>query len=724
MLTEIVMHQTASYREPAILRTDKRINLIYGLNGTGKTTLARYLYRPNGEEFAQCSLAKPDSTSVLVYTRDFIRDHFYESRNIPGIFTLSKENKEIEEALDLCNQELKQLLVDEESAKKSEIEIRADLEEARTVAASAVWKIKQQYAGGDRPLDYCLDKFKGSREALLGKLLGAERPCSEPEYSAQYLEMSAKEVTSDESEPVKLLDSIQVDLTHIEESSIYGLEIHGAEEGKIAALIKALDNADWVRRGLSYLPSSFAHEREQCPFCQEHTVTEDLRTQLSNYFSGAYDEAVNTITQHLKAYKEFPKSLPPTETISSHRFAQHHASELKGLISRAQLVFERNVKKIQEKLASPSKVVELESSTTFINEINECIKSINGSIKEYNGKLQNKEQALRKIKENFWNRMRWDFDHVLARYAADKERISKKLEAATTRVAEFQQRFKAKQEQIAALQASTVNVEGAVANINTALSELGLEGFRIEKHKEDLYKLSRPGTGDTAFESLSEGEKTIISFLYFCELCKGRKKDSEEGLRKVVVIDDPVSSLSHTFVFNLGRLIKTEFMESESFEQIFVLTHSLYFFYELADRKEKRRHESSKLFRVEKIDSASVIREMRYNQIQNDYQAFWSVVNNKDAPPAIVANSMRSIIEHFFGFVEKSNSLHDVFTKPALKANKFQAFSRFMDRESHADAQNVFDFKEFDYETFRAGLELIFDQMGYREHFERMKKIT
>ena len=39
MITKISIKNTASYGEiPAILNTDKKVNLIYGLNGTGKTT--------------------------------------------------------------------------------------------------------------------------------------------------------------------------------------------------------------------------------------------------------------------------------------------------------------------------------------------------------------------------------------------------------------------------------------------------------------------------------------------------------------------------------------------------------------------------------------------------------------------------------------------------------------------------------------------------------------
>ncbi len=86
--------------------------------------------------------------------------------------------------------------------------------------------------------------------------------------------------------------------------------------------------------------------------------------------------------------------------------------------------------------------------------------------------------------------------------------------------------------------------------------------------------------------TLSEGEKMIISFLYFMELCKGKENEQEVLTKedKIIVIDDPISSLSHTYIFNISMLIKKYFFNKN--KQVFVLTHSLYFFHELIRNKE------------------------------------------------------------------------------------------------------------------------------------------
>lgn len=231
----------------------------------------------------------------------------------------------------------------------------------------------------------------------------------------------------------------------------------------------------------------------------------------------------------------------------------------------------------------------------------------------------------------------------------------------------------------------------------------------------------------------------IISFLYFLELCRGKKDATEAGKNKIIVIDDPISSLSHIYVFNIGRLIKKEFFGKRStktneetqekevvwsyqYEQIFILTHSLYFFYEITETNHEIRKESQKLFRLIKNDLGSKFVSMKYEEIQNDYQAYWAIIKDSQQPAALIANCMRNIIEYFFNFIEKKD-LNNFFNQASLSDNRFQAFYRYINRESHSLGQNIFDFKEFDYSDFRDAFSELFKIAGYEAHYKKMIKI-
>jgi len=102
----------------------------------------------------------------------------------------------------------------------------------------------------------------------------------------------------------------------------------------------------------------------------------------------------------------------------------------------------------------------------------------------------------------------------------------------------------------------------------------------------------------------------VISFLYFVELCKRESSAEKASNKKMVVIDDPISSLSHIYVFNIGRLIHNEFLRTDKYDQLFILTHSLYFFYELTNTNQKERKEAQKIFRLCKNTESSYLEDM------------------------------------------------------------------------------------------------------------------
>jgi wobble nucleotide-excising tRNase len=163
------------------------------------------------------------------------------------------------------------------------------------------------------------------------------------------------------------------------------------------------------------------------------------------------------------------------------------------------------------------------------------------------------------------------------------------------------------------------------------------------------------------------------------------------------------------------------FLFSDVYEQVFVLTHSLYFFYELTDKNHERRKQTQKLFRMFKNCNGSQIADMNYEEIQNDYHSYWQIVKDDKQPPALIANCMRNIIEYFFNFIEKKD-LNNVFLKAELQDTKYQAFCRYINRESHSLGQNIFDYKEFDYMAFKEAFGLVFIGCGYKEHYEKMIK--
>jgi wobble nucleotide-excising tRNase len=90
-------------------------------------------------------------------------------------------------------------------------------------------------------------------------------------------------------------------------------------------------------------------------------------------------------------------------------------------------------------------------------------------------------------------------------------------------------------------------------DINKILEKFGFVGFRLQASKEKLYYSILRSDGTTVGNTLSEGEKTFIAFLYFYHLLNGSQDENDGGINsdRIVVFDDPISSLdsNRSFVF-------------------------------------------------------------------------------------------------------------------------------------------------------------------------------
>lgn len=722
MISEIHMEAVASYREETKLVTEKKINLIFGLNGTGKSILSNFLHEPSVPEFSHCRLVPEDSDAILVYNLKFIQDNFYVADSLKGIFSLSKENKAAEEKIVAAETALVELSHRLDLARTAKLTTSKDFATQKQQAIDEIWKIKTAYSGGDRVLEYCLKGLMGQKDKLFSYLSSIQNPISEPDKSTKQIKEEVEALKGDSAQPQPMLPTLKFNGHEVESNPLFRKPVVGNDNSTVARLIEKLGNSDWVKLGLEYIPEHVSPNGEPCPFCQETTITPTLADSIRSYFDKAYQADISQLEAIQERYRKARGALIGLDFYTSHEFAEGKITAIAKKHHSLTEILDRNISTIEKKFKNPGSVQQLKNSAQSVASFNEDIDLINTAIQAYNEKLKHRDKTLEALKNDFWSLMRWQYDQTIKRYQHDLESANSTLAAINAEVEQIESSITAERNRIKEAQKETVNVEEAVSAVNSGLLDLGIDDFKIAKHSETLYRVVRGGVSEDAFHTLSEGEKMMISFLYFCELCKGRQSATDTATTKIAVIDDPISSLSHVFIFNIGQLIKNDFFRSDRFSQVFVLTHSLYFFYELTDPNHDRRKESQNLYRITKSPSGSKIHEMKYEEIQNDYQAYWAVINDPDQPPALIANCMRNIIEYFFNFVRRKD-LNNVFQMPELQDMKYQAFYRYVNRESHSLGQNIIDMKEFDYKVFKEGLRLVFNATGYAEHYKSMSKV-
>ncbi|MBN3519318.1 AAA family ATPase [Algoriphagus lutimaris] len=731
MITKITLNGVASYKKPASLETDMKVNLVYGLNGTGKSTFSDYLYKQAEQDFKACSIEGLNSDEeIIVYNQSFVQDNFFQPDALKGIFTLSKENKEAKTKILNAEKEIKRLDA-EKIQKTADLKKESDaISLKHEKAKDKVWEIKKNYTGGDRVLEFCLEGYRNDGKKLLSYIESLKKPDSKPTKTTDQIKEEVQALSGENAQKYILLDPIDFDVADIETELIFKKEIVGNENSTVSGLINKLENSDWVKDGLKYLPTKLETKNETCPFCQEQTISSQLLQSIKEYFDESYEADLAALKEFRRQYAEAIQLIPDKSTYDSNPKFENHKKDFEIKYNVFTKVATENLQLIDDKIKTPSVQITLKSSVAFLTAINGIIENINKQVKEHNKKIDQKETALLDLKTDFWNIMRWEYDQTLSSYISDKAQYQKKIAGLNQAIEKLDTDIQKQREIIVIQQKQTVNIEEAIANINNGLLELGIHDFKIKQHADNLYKIVREQNDNKVFLSLSEGEKMIISFLYFLELCRGKKDATEAAKKKIIVIDDPISSLSHIYVFNVGRLIKNEFFGKKEkkngittwnykYEQVFILTHSLYFFYEITETKHDERKETQKLFRLIKNDVGSYFEKLTYESIKNDYQAYWYVIKDQNQHPALIANCMRNIIEYFFNFIENKD-LNNFFNQPTMQEIRFQAFYRYINRESHSLGQNIFDFKEFNYQDFKDAFSELFKVAGYEEHYKKM----
>lgn len=725
------MNAVASYKQPAILATDRKINFIYGLNGTGKSTLSDFFYGRSDVDFSGCSIVPPlsEETKVLVYNRTFIQDNFYNSEDVPGIFSLSKENKDAQEKIDKAQKKIEALNKQHSEYDEQLKTAGNDFKKLEGSAIEKIWKIKTDYTGGDRVLAFCLDKLNRSKEKPFEYIINIPKSDAKPEITIEQLKQEAQQLSTTDAIIDTVIQHWIFDAHSYETDPIFSKIIVGNSNSSISDFIKKLNNQDWVRQGLNFIDKQPADDLK-CPFCQQKTIDQSFLLEVKSFFAGAFERDCQVIADIEKKYTDACRGIFDCNVGVFDEIGIISDLKTDFLYAHKRLIdcLNRNLSEIHNKLEHPNIKIGLIDSSEALLRVNEIIDVANQRIQEFNKKLSQKQQALEEIKKRFWKIQRWDYDQTISSYFEAKKIYDKKTNEIQQNIKDCEEQQKKCTDLIRCEQANVINIQDAIDHINSNLLGIGIVDFKIEKHRDSLYRITRTGQQDGVFHSLSEGEKMIISFLYFLELCHGKSNAEETEKKKIIVIDDPISSLSHIYVFNVSKLIDFEFFRKSNFEQIFILTHSLYFFHELHKLAPRPKHNPSEaekkekepaLWRIVKDLNGSRFESVSRNEILNDYQAYWSIVKNPNHPPALIANAMRNIIEYFWGFIE-TNELSNIFAKECFKDNRYQAFCRYINVESHSKPHLIYDYKDFDYNTFREAFHLLFTESGYQEHYDKM----
>ncbi|KZL00812.1 hypothetical protein PsAD5_00995 [Pseudovibrio sp. Ad5] len=738
LVRELEISNVASFNEPQKIEL-KRFNFFYGLNGSGKTTVSRLLKNNAAGEFSDCKITLSDPSEVpeyLIYNEDYIQRTFHAEETQKGIFTLDEANKDAVEGIKKAQEEKIPLIADLATENDNLTKKENEITEASKKIESDLYSYKKTFEQ-DAALKKCMTGFLTPASKFADKIRNsAQSPISIDDVSARILEISHEfRELSDGNQQDKLIYTSSLPTQqNIEIDPIFAKQLAGSKDGYLSDIVEKLSHGDWITEGITkYLDAT-----KDCPFCKR-TLSIDLKAQIRAHIDDEYQtqlEALDILKLNYSTFKnDIEQQLLEYEedlTLKSNTLLQTKVQNLKGLISS-------NLARISNKCTKPSDVVSLEETSSIINEIILIIKEKNTEHKAFNQKLSNASIEKKNLVSEFWTLLRKLSDAKILQYEEARKSLLKEKDEVAAKVRDLKNKILLKDQQVSTFQKQTKNVEKPRRWINDHLGLLGLSGFYIEEFSKTdngnavpFLRLRRKNESSKVFHSLSEGEKTLISFLYFVQSCIG-VDDPDRSItlsKRVIVIDDPISSLSFNHVFDVACMVKRFFLVKDNqYGQVLILTHHLYFLHELFQqsfrgKKSVNIQSESNIFRVQKAEKTQIT-NINQSEIQNNYESYWQTikdVKNQKASSIILPNAMRNILEHYFGFIKGEDKLQAALEKLSLDNNdvSFSAFNRYVNRESHSDQINHTDAKEVDPEKFLEHFEAVFKATNFHEHYSVM----
>ena len=658
MIESISLSKTATYGEqPEILGPLRSVNFIFGTNGTGKTTISRVIANSTG--YASCGVVWKDGRPMqaLVYNRDFVERNFSRSIELKGVFTLGEKQVKAQEEIKDKKREadgfkdklanLKTVIdgADGVSGKRGEL---AALESS---FQEGCW---DAYGKHKERLSLAFEGYRNSKKDFKAKVLCEAETNASLTVPLEELHKRAETIFGQALREAEFVPNVRFAILQgYEADPIIKTRVLGKEDVNIAGMIKKLGNSDWVREGRTF----FNVNDLICPFCQQKT-DEAFEKSLSEYFNESFERDSRAIAVLLDSYKsEVARVLQEAGQIlanpSNFLDVKKFKSELDLLAAKLRL----NTQQLDKKSKEPSQIFELESVGDIIATIQTLIADANKKVTEHNALVKNIGKERAKLISEVWKHLiEVDLNATYAHYKTKKAELETTIKSVGERSEAFSEEIRSREATIRELEKQTTSVKPTIDAINSLLASFGFHGFSLAMADHGTsYQLVREDKSD-AKETLSEGEKTFVTFLYFYHLLKG--SDTESGITtdRIVVFDDPVSSLDSEILFIVGSLIKKVFDEVRSgkslVKQVFVLTHNVYFHKEVSfnnARNDKSLRDET-FWVVRKPAKQSKLERHEGNPIQTSYELLWSEVKNPNPSLLTIQNVMRRILENYFKF--------------------------------------------------------------------------
>lgn len=684
-------------------------NVIYGWNGSGKTTLAnlfRSLEKKRNISVGEVEFVlkerkisgndietDSDLPNIKVFNKNFVEDTvFSESGAIAPIYYIAEGSREKRQKMKKLEKEVGDN-ADVITKKREAIEeTEKDTSTLLIQNANEVVKPLLRSSGTGNPYN---TYNKANFESKLIEL-----------QKLDLNELEKKILSEDEVDVLKdkkatkskaLIPDFELPFPDLGEHHETVNKI--LEETVVSKTLKELEEdrelSSWVWTGLKLHQE---RESDRCLFC-ENSFDESRKSSLEEHFNNAYNDFLKELDQNIERLTSTLEQIQRKSFIQKSDFYEHLYNDYEQV--EAEFEKEKNrfskylnslIESLEKKRGKPFKPMTLSISPVQSNK--RLTKAFEKLIEKHNQITENLDseikKARRKIEESIASKK-------VGKYTSLKERKSKLAEE----VKKLSELNKDLNSQIDKLNDEISEHRKPASELNNDLeSYLGRKELTFEPF-DSGYRIKR---GEEDAKNLSEGERTAIAFLYFLKSINDENFKSKE---RIVVIDDPISSLDSNSIFHAFGFMKER---TENINQLFILTHNHAFFRQVKnwfsswDRQRKRMNHAEKanenfyMLNLNKNESgrSSDICEMDklLYKYDSEYHYLFSLIkkgsdsNGKELEYYYhFPNIARRLLESFLAFKrpQQSNDLKKALNTINFDTVKKTKIIRFLHANSHND---------------------------------------
>ncbi len=591
----------------------KRLNILYGRNYSGKTTLSRifraletgriphnyvdpnFTIRGDKGDVTQVGLAG-HGYDVRVYNRDFVSDNLNFLVNqtdgeIKTFAIVGEKNKEIEDAITaiqtrLGSVESKVGLRHELEAKKKERDRTKDNHKTASDAlegklrSHANNKIKQNRIYG--PAVYNIESIK--KDIGLVKKPGFRALTTEEQ--AAKVNLLKQEALPDINDTVSINLNIESISKEAEELLLRLIE----PTLPIQELLNETALQMWVKEGIPL----HKDKRDTCAFCRQN-LPHDIWQVLGSHFSKESSALESSIDSCLTSITTEIQAIPNFLTLTGDKFY----AEEKILFENSKIELSEHLKDYMQDLKALQAALDKRKNAIFQQvlmpvyihnptAIQQCVGDINALIVKNNDRtisLENDKSTAReslRLTDVASFIADITYDNEFARIASLKSDAN----TANTAFTETEAEIFEQETEVTRLQGQQKDERKGAERVNELLSHFfGHDGIELEAKdnvENTSVKFEVTRDGKSAY-NLSEGECSLIAFCYF--MAKLEEPESK-GKDLIIYIDDPISSLDGNHIFFMFSLIESliakpiknlDGTNSYRYKQLFISTHNLDF---------------------------------------------------------------------------------------------------------------------------------------------------